>query len=73
GQDSNNPNTPPNTALGHDLCNDGYLTPQKQTNHQHSNGASYQRGDESTFFSEEDHRQNRKRLLDCCTYHNWAT
>ncbi len=72
GQVSHIPSTPALAYLRQVLCYDGYLTPQNPTNLQHCIGASYNRGSESTEYSEDDQQHNRQRLIDCFPDAEWA-
>ena len=71
GQVSHIPTTPALSALKQVLCYDGYLTPINPTNQQHCIGASYQRGEIDTQYSEAEQQENRARLLRCLPEQTW--
>ncbi|PSW19684.1 bifunctional tRNA (5-methylaminomethyl-2-thiouridine)(34)-methyltransferase MnmD/FAD-dependent 5-carboxymethylaminomethyl-2-thiouridine(34) oxidoreductase MnmC [Photobacterium sanctipauli] len=57
------------------LCYDGYLTPVNSPNSDHAGshciGASYRRGSTDLTFSEEEHLDNKQRLVNCLPEANW--
>jgi tRNA 5-methylaminomethyl-2-thiouridine biosynthesis bifunctional protein len=53
------------------LCYDGYLTPVNANNGHHCIGASYQRGDITTDYREQEQQENRERLLRCLPEQAW--
>jgi tRNA 5-methylaminomethyl-2-thiouridine biosynthesis bifunctional protein len=71
GQVSHIPTTPALSELKQVLCYDGYLTPVNANNQQHCIGASYQRGETSTEYREEEQQDNRARLLRCLPDQAW--
>ena len=71
GQVSHIPTTPALAELKQVLCYDGYLTPVNPNNQQHCIGASYQRGESGTDYSEAEQIENRERLLRCLPEQSW--
>ncbi|ADP13159.1 5-methylaminomethyl-2-thiouridine methyltransferase [Erwinia sp. Ejp617] len=71
GQVSHVPTNNTLAALKQVLCYDGYLTPLSPQFQQHSIGASYHRGDDSTTYRADDQQQNRERLLRCLPAAEW--
>ncbi|VTR48200.1 tRNA 5-methylaminomethyl-2-thiouridine biosynthesis bifunctional protein MnmC [Serratia fonticola] len=72
GQVSHIPTTPILSELKQVLCYDGYLTPVNPGNQQHCIGASYQRGESNTEYSQAEQEENRDRLLRCLPEQNWT-
>ncbi|GAA0328841.1 bifunctional tRNA (5-methylaminomethyl-2-thiouridine)(34)-methyltransferase MnmD/FAD-dependent 5-carboxymethylaminomethyl-2-thiouridine(34) oxidoreductase MnmC [Morganella psychrotolerans] len=72
GQVSHVPTTPEITKLKAVLCYEGYLTPVNPADGQHSLGASHQRNDITTAYSEEEQIANKERLRTSLPDVNWS-
>ncbi|OLQ76178.1 bifunctional tRNA (5-methylaminomethyl-2-thiouridine)(34)-methyltransferase MnmD/FAD-dependent 5-carboxymethylaminomethyl-2-thiouridine(34) oxidoreductase MnmC [Photobacterium proteolyticum] len=71
GQVSHIPTNKSLSQLKTVLCYDGYLTPANTATQSHCIGASYRRGSTDLAFSEEEHVDNKQRLVDCLPDANW--
>lgn len=71
GQVSHIPTNDSLSQLKTVLCYDGYLTPANTATQSHCIGASYRRGSTDLAFSEEEHADNKQRLVDCLPDANW--
>ncbi|GAB6264361.1 bifunctional tRNA (5-methylaminomethyl-2-thiouridine)(34)-methyltransferase MnmD/FAD-dependent 5-carboxymethylaminomethyl-2-thiouridine(34) oxidoreductase MnmC [Photobacterium sp. R1] len=71
GQVSHVPSEGELAALKTVLCYDGYLTPVNPSTRTHCIGASYRRNSIDLTFSEEEHTDNRTRLMDCLPDAAW--
>jgi len=73
GQVSHIPTNTSLSPLKTVLCYDGYLTPVNPATQSHCVGASYRRGCTDLAFSDEEHTDNKQRLVDCLPDADWPT
>ncbi|PSW03878.1 bifunctional tRNA (5-methylaminomethyl-2-thiouridine)(34)-methyltransferase MnmD/FAD-dependent 5-carboxymethylaminomethyl-2-thiouridine(34) oxidoreductase MnmC [Photobacterium lipolyticum] len=73
GQVSHIPTNSTLSELKTVLCYDGYLTPANKTTQTHCIGASYRRNSVDLAFSEQEHADNKQRLINCLPNVGWPT
>ncbi|MGF1758914.1 bifunctional tRNA (5-methylaminomethyl-2-thiouridine)(34)-methyltransferase MnmD/FAD-dependent 5-carboxymethylaminomethyl-2-thiouridine(34) oxidoreductase MnmC [Photobacterium sagamiensis] len=71
GQVSHIPTNSTLSELKTVLCYDGYLTPANKATQTHCIGASYRRNSVDLAFSEEEHADNKQRLVNCLPNVGW--